>query len=128
MRDAAVIFLNGVRRDVRGRDALRMLAGVHERTARPTRKAVANALTGNLCRCTGYSQILDAGCAVEGGGEHALRERYLRPQLVEEAERAIEEPLELEAPPARFIAPTTLRGAVAEAPLAERDARVGVVR
>ena len=205
MRDAAVIFLNGVRRDVRGRDALRMLAewlraevglpgtkivcaegdcgactvlrsfrgssfevvnacittvaqmdgshlvtvegleepgryapvqeamqrchgsqcgyctpgfvmalaGMHERTARPTRKAVANALTGNLCRCTGYSQILDAGCAVDGGGAHALRERYLTPQLVEEAERAIEEPLELEAPPARFIAPTTLRGAMA---------------
>ncbi|MDE2566428.1 MAG: 2Fe-2S iron-sulfur cluster binding domain-containing protein, partial [Burkholderiales bacterium] len=28
---------------------------------RPTRQALADALSGNLCRCTGYRPILDAG-------------------------------------------------------------------
>ena len=31
-----------------------------ERNARPTRDEVKEALAGNLCRCTGYTKILDA--------------------------------------------------------------------
>src|SRR5262249_49192653 len=31
-----------------------------EQTPRPTRDEIARALSGNLCRCTGYTKILDA--------------------------------------------------------------------
>ena len=31
-----------------------------KRNARPTREEIAHGLEGNLCRCTGYSHIIDA--------------------------------------------------------------------
>jgi carbon-monoxide dehydrogenase small subunit len=39
-----------------------ILAGAQllERNPHPTREEIAHALDGNLCRCTGYSHILDA--------------------------------------------------------------------
>jgi aerobic carbon-monoxide dehydrogenase small subunit len=48
------------------------------REPRPSRERIRRELTGNLCRCTGYSKILDAveehaaqAQAVEGSGGHA---------------------------------------------------------
>ena len=40
------------------------------RTPRPTRDQIKEALAGNLCRCTGYTQILQAVelCIAEAGG------------------------------------------------------------
>jgi carbon-monoxide dehydrogenase small subunit len=39
-----------------------IMAGVQllERNPRPTREEIAHGLEGNLCRCTGYSHIIDA--------------------------------------------------------------------
>jgi carbon-monoxide dehydrogenase small subunit len=39
-----------------------ILAGVQllDRNARPTREQICRGLEGNLCRCTGYSHIIDA--------------------------------------------------------------------
>jgi carbon-monoxide dehydrogenase small subunit len=31
-----------------------------ERNARPSREEIARALSGNLCRCTGYTKIFEA--------------------------------------------------------------------
>jgi len=38
-----------------------------KRNRRPTREQVQEAIAGNLCRCTGYSSIIDAVLAVSRG-------------------------------------------------------------
>ena len=38
-----------------------------EKTPSPTREEIGEALSGNLCRCTGYVQILAAVRAAAGG-------------------------------------------------------------
>jgi aerobic-type carbon monoxide dehydrogenase small subunit (CoxS/CutS family) len=40
-----------------------------EETPAPSRTAVEEAMAGNLCRCGGYEQIIDAIMAVAGAGE-----------------------------------------------------------
>jgi len=39
-----------------------ILAAVHllDKNRQPTRKEISEGLSGNLCRCTGYSQIVEA--------------------------------------------------------------------
>lgn len=62
------------------------LAACHERHhaagTRPARREIADALSGNLCRCTGYRPILDAGEAMAAlpfePPDHAATEALLR--------------------------------------------------
>ncbi|MBL8953170.1 MAG: (2Fe-2S)-binding protein [Myxococcaceae bacterium] len=55
-------------------------AALLEQNPRPSRDAIKEALSGNLCRCTGYTQILDA---VEvASGQRDVPERDERPTTV----------------------------------------------
>ena len=52
-------------------------AALLERNPKPTRDEIKFALSGNLCRCTGYTQIIDA---VEvASGQRTIAERDERP-------------------------------------------------
>ena len=42
------------------------LFGLYLNEAAPRREDVVRALSGNLCRCTGYRPIIDAGCKMNG--------------------------------------------------------------
>lgn len=84
------------------------------RGAVPTREELADALTGNLCRCTGYRPILDAAvdatAEVVDRGAGALAPQELRAALEAVGEPA---PLELRSGSVVHLAPTTLDGVLA---------------
>jgi carbon-monoxide dehydrogenase small subunit len=54
-----------------------IMAGVQllERNSKPTREDIAHAIDGNLCRCTGYSHIVDA---IEYAAKKMARSRVKR--------------------------------------------------
>ena len=76
------------------------------------RKSAANCLTGNLCRCTGYSPILDAAEAIKPSPEHNLASRYLTTKNIQALREEIATPLQLQDLSGRiFYAPDNLKDA-----------------
>jgi aerobic-type carbon monoxide dehydrogenase small subunit (CoxS/CutS family) len=47
------------------------LTALLERNAAPTADDVREAIAGNICRCTGYNQLVDAALAAAGSGARA---------------------------------------------------------
>lgn len=76
------------------------LTAFHEsRPASPcSREEIQTALEGNLCRCTGYSQILDAGTSIETAELHPLAELYPADPLREDLSANTSASLEIEVP------------------------------
>lgn len=83
------------------------MAGMFECTARPQPADVRAALTGNLCRCTGYEPIIKAALAVET--QPRAEELYPSEPILREIELASAEPVRI----GNFARPADLVSAVA---------------
>ncbi len=80
-------------------------------TAPISEREARNALTANLCRCTGYTPILEAACSISLDRCGSVRERHDSPTIRKELRGAIQKPLRLESDEFRFFAPTRMADA-----------------
>lgn len=87
-------------------------AGLYERKDSPSSKDVQNYLTGNLCRCTGYDAIIQAGCSVNTERRERLNARYFDPSATRELIEHLKLPVKMELGDASYYAPVDIDEAV----------------
>lgn len=73
------------------------MAGMLEESPRLDEAEMRYGLTGNLCRCTGYVPILDAGAALDTESHRRLEEMYPSAPLLAEFAKRADDPIELAA-------------------------------
>ncbi len=83
------------------------VTGLLQTVAKPTRDEIKDALSGNLCRCTGYKPIIDAAVkASEAAPEQIRLQDATELALLQQLRQAHAEDAKPQAQP--FFAPTTL--------------------
>ena len=89
------------------------LSGLLETNPGPDDDALRTALTGNLCRCTGYLPILEAGRSFDRDRHRTLAELYPDPAMAEELAGLASAPLRVEADRRIYYRPNRPADAIA---------------
>jgi xanthine dehydrogenase small subunit len=89
------------------------LSGLFEADPDPDDEALAEGLTGNLCRCTGYLPILEAGRAVDRAQVRPMATIYDDSAMATDLARLVSEALRVESCGRIFCRPNTAEAAVA---------------
>lgn len=88
------------------------MTALHESTPGITERDAREALTGNLCRCTGYEPIIKAALDLTRGHGKRIEELYPSPPIAADLEKTSGS-VRVEAAGRTFFAPSTLGEALA---------------
>ena len=88
------------------------LHGIIESDAGLSDESLRYELSGNLCRCTGYVSILDAGRSVELDKVKRLKERYSESTMLDDFKALGEEPVQLSTRYGFVFLPRTIEQAM----------------
>ena len=77
-----------------------------------TSQEAKNALTGNLCRCTGYEPIINSALNMDLKNASSLKNRYFSKQQEQDLIKTTEESVKVEGSDFSYFAPKTLNEAL----------------
>ena len=93
------------------------MTGLLEENSQPSEPEWRHALTGNLCRCTGYSPIIRAAMECNGENTRSMKDCFPEKQLLEPITAAGSEAIKIttgptDQPTQTLFSPTTLKEAI----------------